>query len=189
MKKLIPNGITTLSLFSGVVAYVHVMYGVISDAYFWMITCLVLDALDGYLARKLNAVTAFGRIYDLLVDFLVFGTLLVVFVLKVDGVSALTVGSALFFTVCHIVRVYRLITNSPDKYTGAPDTVNAIGILWFAIFFGTDLPIRLYWLLLLHHGIAMVVPVVIMPKPSVLMDELLVLIKRRRNRRTCEVAG
>lgn len=181
MKKLIPNGITTLSLLSGVVAYVHIMYGVVSDAYPWMIACLVLDGLDGYLARKLNAATAFGRIFDLLVDFLVFGVLLIIFVLKIEGVSLLTVGSAIFFTTCHVVRVSRLITNSPRKYIGAPDTVNAIGILCFALCFGTDLPIRLYWYLLVHHGVAMVVPVVLMPKPSLLLEEF----RSRTCRQTC----
>ncbi len=69
-KKYIPSIITSINLALGVVA-ILINAPMISP---WLILlCAVLDAFDGALARKLNAITKFGGELDSLADLVSFG--------------------------------------------------------------------------------------------------------------------
>lgn len=70
---LVPNAVTTASLLVAIVAALRVLDGAYVDAGWLLVTCALLDKLDGSLARALAATSRFGRELDSLVDFVAFG--------------------------------------------------------------------------------------------------------------------
>ncbi|MBT8587803.1 CDP-diacylglycerol--serine O-phosphatidyltransferase [Polynucleobacter paneuropaeus] len=70
---LLPNAFTTAALFSGFFAIVNAMnheFGIAAIAIF---ASLVLDGMDGRIARMTNTQSAFGEQYDSLADMVSFG--------------------------------------------------------------------------------------------------------------------
>lgn len=70
---LLPNLFTTASLFSGFYAIVAAMNGDFENAAVAIFISMVLDGLDGRVARMTNTQSAFGAEYDSLVDMVAFG--------------------------------------------------------------------------------------------------------------------
>ena len=69
----IPNFLTSLNLFSGCMALVFVFKGNIPVFSSFVAACLVLDFLDGFAARLLNANSPIGKDLDSLADMVAFG--------------------------------------------------------------------------------------------------------------------
>ncbi len=136
--KVIPSGITFLSLLFGAAALWQFIDGEISTGFYCIFTSIGLDVLDGYTARKLNAVTAFGRVFDLVVDFVVFGLVLVAVLFRIYELNIETVFVALVFIACHIKRVYPVIRWDKNLNTGMPDNLNGI-IIPICYYFGMNL--------------------------------------------------
>ena len=70
---LLPNLITTSALFSGFYAIVSSINGEFITASLAILIAMVLDGLDGRIARLTNTQTAFGENYDSLSDMICFG--------------------------------------------------------------------------------------------------------------------
>ena len=70
---LLPNLFTTASLFSGFYAIVAAMNGHFDNAAVAIFVSMVLDGLDGRVARMTNTQSAFGAEYDSLSDMVAFG--------------------------------------------------------------------------------------------------------------------
>lgn len=70
---LLPNLFTTASLFSGFYAIVAAMNGHFENAAVAIFISMILDGLDGRVARMTNTQSAFGAEYDSLVDMVAFG--------------------------------------------------------------------------------------------------------------------
>ena len=70
---LLPNLFTTASLFSGFYAIVAAMNGHFDNAAIAIFISMILDGLDGRVARMTNTQSAFGAEYDSLVDMVAFG--------------------------------------------------------------------------------------------------------------------
>ncbi len=70
---LLPNLFTTASLFSGFYAIVAGMNGHFENAAIAIFISMILDGLDGRVARMTNTQSAFGAEYDSLVDMVAFG--------------------------------------------------------------------------------------------------------------------
>ncbi len=70
---LLPNLFTTASMFAGFYAIVAAQSGRFHGAAIAIFSAMLLDTLDGRLARMTNTQTAFGAQYDSLVDLLSFG--------------------------------------------------------------------------------------------------------------------
>ncbi len=70
---LLPNLFTTASLFSGFYAVVAAMNGHFENSAIAIFVSMVLDSLDGRVARMTNTQSAFGAEYDSLVDMVAFG--------------------------------------------------------------------------------------------------------------------
>lgn len=70
---LLPNLFTTASLFSGFYAIVAAMNGNFENAAIAIFISMILDGLDGRVARMTNTQSAFGAEYDSLVDMVAFG--------------------------------------------------------------------------------------------------------------------
>lgn len=70
---LLPNALTTASLFSGFYAIVSAANGMFDNAAIAIFVSMVLDGLDGRVARLTNTQSKFGEEYDSLADMVAFG--------------------------------------------------------------------------------------------------------------------
>src|SRR5579885_3140897 len=70
---LLPNLLTTGTLFGGFYAIVMAMGGQFERACFGVLGAMIFDGLDGRIARLTNTATDFGKEYDSLCDMVAFG--------------------------------------------------------------------------------------------------------------------
>jgi len=70
---LLPNAFTTASLFAGFYAIVQAMNGQFEAAAIAIFVAMILDGMDGRVARLTNTQSAFGEQYDSLADMCSFG--------------------------------------------------------------------------------------------------------------------
>jgi phosphatidylglycerophosphate synthase len=70
MLHLSPNFITTLSIFSGILSAICIIFYYFKLSALFYFLAYIFDCLDGYVARKYNMVTKFGDIYDHVGDML-----------------------------------------------------------------------------------------------------------------------
>ena len=70
---LLPNALTTASLFSGFYAMVSAANGIFDNAAIAIFVSMILDGLDGRVARLTNTQSKFGEEYDSLSDMVAFG--------------------------------------------------------------------------------------------------------------------
>lgn len=156
MKKVIPSGITFLSLLFGTAALWQYIYGEISTGLFLNLICVVLDGLDGYFARKLNACTKFGKVFDLIVDYCVFGLFLIPIPYRLYGADIWTNIIMMTFVGSHAVRVIINLRRNHTSYSGMPDTFVPIVIALVYFTLETKLLILTHYAmcaLYMHHFI------------------------------------
>ena len=88
---LLPNLFTSAALFAGFFAIVQAMNGHFEQAAMAIFIAMVLDGLDGRVARMTNTQSAFGAEYDSLSDMVSFGVapalILYVWALKPLGLA------------------------------------------------------------------------------------------------------
>lgn len=70
---LLPNILTTTNLFCGFYSTIASMRGEFEQAAFAVVIAMVLDSLDGRIARMTNTMSKFGAEYDSLADLIAFG--------------------------------------------------------------------------------------------------------------------
>jgi hypothetical protein len=70
---LLPNAFTTAGLFCGFYAVVQAMNGQFANAATAIFVAMLMDSLDGRIARMTNTQSAFGEQYDSLADMVSFG--------------------------------------------------------------------------------------------------------------------
>ncbi len=70
---LLPNLFTTAALFSGFYAIINAMSGNFEQAAIAIFVAMILDGMDGRVARLTNTQSAFGAEYDSLSDMVAFG--------------------------------------------------------------------------------------------------------------------
>ena len=73
IRSWVPNSFTFGNLFCGVVAIVYAARGDFSNATLLIIIAMMLDSLDGRLARMLGVAGDFGKELDSLADIVTFG--------------------------------------------------------------------------------------------------------------------
>ncbi len=113
--RLLPNVITVLALCSGLSALKFALDGNDTDALAAIGVAALLDALDGRLARLLDATSRIGAELDSLADCVSFGVAPAV-VLFIWALHGTPVGwpVALVFTVCAVLRLARFNTLLED---------------------------------------------------------------------------
>ena len=70
---LLPNILTTTNIFCGFYALLATMQGDFSQAGIVIVIAMILDSLDGRIARITNTMSKFGAEYDSLADLVTFG--------------------------------------------------------------------------------------------------------------------
>ena len=123
---LLPSLLTTGNLFLGFLSLLFTAQGRFTDAAIAIFVAMVMDLLDGRVARLMKATSQFGVEYDSLADVISFGVapafLLYSFALRDLGRPAWF--AAFLFVICGALRLARfnVITGSTDKryFIGLP---------------------------------------------------------------------
>src|SRR5450830_1667740 len=164
---LLPNAFTTAALFCGFYAIVMAMDQNFLKAAVAIFGAMVLDSLDGRVARMTNTQSEFGAQYDSLSDMVSFGAApaLVVYEWSLRGMGKLGWLAAFVYCVGGALRLARFNTNIAvvDKryFQGLPSPAAAAlvaGFIWLMDdlrFAGTDLSWA-SWVITLYAGITMV---------------------------------
>ena len=139
---LLPNLFTTAALFSGFYAVLAAMNGQFEQAALAIFVALVLDGMDGRVARLTNTQTAFGAEYDSLSDMVAFGLApsLVIYVWSLSTLGKLGWLAAFVYTAGAALRLARFNTQvgTADKryFQGLPSPAAAAviaGSVWVAV--------------------------------------------------------
>ena len=144
---LLPNLFTTAALFSGFYAIVSAMDGNFANASIAIFVAMVLDGLDGRVARLTNTQSAFGAEYDSLSDMVAFGVApaLVAFTWALADLGKAGWVFAFIYVAGAALRLARFNTHigSADKryFTGlaSPSAAGLVaGMVWALSDFGID---------------------------------------------------
>ncbi|SFN45615.1 CDP-diacylglycerol--serine O-phosphatidyltransferase [Marinobacter pelagius] len=116
---LLPNALTTASLFSGFYAIVSAANGVFDNAAIAIFVSMILDGLDGRVARMTNTQSKFGEEYDSLADMVAFGVApgLVAFFWSLNGLGKFGWAITFIYVAGAALRLARFNTQigSVDK--------------------------------------------------------------------------
>jgi len=164
---LLPNAFTTAALFCGFYAIVQAMNQRFEIAAIAIFIAMVLDTLDGRVARLTNTQSDFGAQYDSLSDMVAFGAApaLVIYEWSLRGLGKWGWLAAFVYVAGAALRLARFNTNIEvvDKrfFQGLPSPAAAAivaGFVWVMVdmrFAGAELA-WLSWGLTLYVGLSMV---------------------------------
>ena len=140
---LLPNLFTTAALFSGFYAVLAAMNDKFEHAAIAIFVAMIMDGLDGRVARLTNTQTAFGAEYDSLSDMVAFGLApaLVMYVWSLQSLGKLGWMAAFVYTVGAALRLARFNTQigTADKryFQGLPSPA-AAAILAASVWVSVD---------------------------------------------------
>jgi CDP-diacylglycerol--serine O-phosphatidyltransferase len=136
---ILPNLFTLAALFGGFYAIVMAMNGRFDNAAVGVFAAMVLDSLDGRVARMTNTQSAFGEQMDSLSDMVSFGAApaLIIYEWALRGLGQWGWIAAFVYCACAALRLARFNTNIGvvDKrfFQGLPSPAAAaliIGFVW-----------------------------------------------------------
>ncbi len=134
---ILPNLFTTGGLFAGFFAMVQAMNGNFEYAPLAVFIAMIMDTLDGRVARWTHTESDFGAEYDSLVDVVSFGLApaLVMYEWALSGMGKLGWLAAFVYVACGALRLARFNTQlaSPDKryFQGLPIPAAAAVVMAF----------------------------------------------------------
>lgn len=170
---LLPNAFTTANLLAGFYAIVQAIEGRFDLAAVAIFVAMVLDSLDGRVARMTHTQSAFGEQYDSMSDMVSFGAApaLVIYEWSLRGMGKLGWLAAFIYVAGAAVRLARFNTNIRvvDRrfFQGLPSPAAAAliaGLVWVATDLresqwieatGTDLRV-VAWTITVYAGLTMV---------------------------------
>ncbi len=145
---LLPNLFTTGALFAGFYAVVQAMNGRFEHAAVAIFIAMVLDGLDGRVARMTHTQSAFGAEYDSLSDMVSFGVApaLVIYVFALQSLGKIGWIAAFVYCAGAALRLARFNTQLDvvtDKrfFQGMPSPSAAAliaGFVWVMVEYGVD---------------------------------------------------
>lgn len=150
---LLPNLFTTGALFSGFYAIISAVNGRYETAVIAIFIAMILDGLDGRVARLTNTQSDFGAQYDSLSDMVAFGVApaLVMYLWAFSSLGRLGLFAAFVHTAGGALRLARFNTQieSADKryFQGMPSPAAAAilaGFIWISLEHGYDIDMIKY---------------------------------------------
>lgn len=141
---LLPNLFTTAALFGGFYAILSAINGIYHEAVIAIFISMVLDGLDGRVARLTNTQSAFGAEYDSLSDMVAFGLApaLVIYLWGLHGLGKFGWLAAFVYTAGAALRLARFNTQIEvaDKrfFQGLPSPSAAAvlaGAVWVSVYY------------------------------------------------------
>ncbi len=164
---LLPNAFTTAALFSGFFAIVQAMNLRFDAAAIAIFVSMVLDSLDGRVARLTNTQSEFGAEYDSLADMVSFGAApaLVIYEWSLRGLGKWGWVAAFVYVAGAALRLARFNTNhatvEKNFFQGLPSPASAALVAGFVWVFedlryvGSDLAWP-SWFVTVFAGLSMV---------------------------------
>ena len=164
---ILPNLFTLAALFGGFYSIVMAMNGRFDLAAIGVFCAMVLDSLDGRVARMTNSQSAFGEQMDSLSDMVSFGAApaLIAYEWALKGLGRWGWFAAFVYCACAALRLARFNVNTAvvDKryFQGLPSPAAAAlvaGFIWLMTELNID-PASMAWpmfLLSLYSGLTMV---------------------------------
>jgi CDP-diacylglycerol---serine O-phosphatidyltransferase len=158
---ILPNLFTLAALFGGFYAVVMAMNGRFEQAAIGVFCAMVLDSLDGRVARMTNTQSTFGEQMDSLSDMVSFGAApaLIVYEWALKGMGKLGWIAAFVYCSCAALRLARFNTNISvvDKrfFQGLPSPAAAalvMGFIWVMDDQGLDVRSTGPWLAWMAFG-------------------------------------
>ena len=106
---LLPNMITTLSMFLGFLSMVWAVQGRFESACFTILLSAVMDGLDGKVARLTNTASEFGVQYDSLSDLVAFGIApaMLMWQWELSALGRMGLAAAFIYAACGALRLAR----------------------------------------------------------------------------------
>ncbi|HBP31136.1 MAG TPA: CDP-diacylglycerol--serine O-phosphatidyltransferase [Advenella kashmirensis] len=139
---LLPNAFTTANLFAGFYAVVQAMNGRFEVAAIAIFVAMVLDAMDGRVARLTNTQSAFGEQYDSMSDMVSFGIApaLVMYEYQLQALGRWGWIAAFIYVAGAALRLARFNTNigvvDSRFFQGLPSPAAAAlvaGFVWLSV--------------------------------------------------------
>ena len=165
---LLPNLFTTAALFGGFYAIVAAINGRYEDAAIAIFVAMILDGMDGRIARMTNTQSDFGVQYDSLSDLISFGLApsLVIYQWSLYGLGKLGWVAAFVYAATTALRLARFNTQAENEdkqfFQGLPSPAAAAliaGFIWLGAANGLYDGTNLVWIsfpLTIAAGILMV---------------------------------
>ena len=144
---LLPNLLTTAALFSGYYSIVASMNSNFEAAAIAIFVAMVLDGMDGRIARMTNTASEFGEQYDSLSDMVSFGLApaLIMYQWSLFEMGKLGWLAAFVYSTAAALRLARFNTQAASigkrYFQGLPSPAAAAllaGIIWLAQSYGLD---------------------------------------------------
>jgi len=138
---LLPNLITTGSLFAGFYAIVAAMDGRFYPAAWAILVAMILDGLDGRVARMTKSTSGFGVQYDSLADLVAFGVApaILVYLWALKDFKQFGWAAAFLFVVCGALRLARFNVQTgsidPRYFNGLPIPAAAVMVASVVAFY------------------------------------------------------
>lgn len=109
---LLPNLFTTANLFAGYFAIINAVNGKFEVAAITVFIAMVLDSLDGRVARLTNTQSAFGAEYDSLSDMVAFGVApaILAYQWALSGLGNVGLAVSFIYVACAALRLARFNT-------------------------------------------------------------------------------
>lgn len=155
---LLPNLFTTGALFSGFYAITSAMGGRFETAVIAIFVAMILDGMDGRVARLTNTQSEFGAQYDSLSDMVSFGAApaLVMYVWAFSSLGKLGLFAAFVHAAGGALRLARfntqLATADKNYFQGLPSPAAAAilaGFIWICLEYKYDIELFKYFALAL----------------------------------------
>ncbi|KJS22567.1 MAG: CDP-diacylglycerol--serine O-phosphatidyltransferase [Clostridiaceae bacterium BRH_c20a] len=122
-KVIIPNIVTLANLLLGIVSLIYTMDSKYQLAAIAILLAMVLDGMDGKIARKLDVTSNFGKELDSLCDLVSFGVApaLLVYSSILQDMGHIGLIIAVIFALCGAVRLARFnVLNITTHFIGVP---------------------------------------------------------------------
>jgi len=148
-KVVIPNAVTLANLLFGIVSLIYTMNQQYQIAATAILLAMVLDGMDGKIARKLDVTSNFGKELDSLCDLVSFGVApaLLVYSTSLQNMGHIGLIIALNFALCGAIRLARFnVINITTHFIGIPITF-AGSLIALAILLSNKLPLIVFPLL------------------------------------------
>ena len=174
--KLLPNLVTLVGLAIGMSSIRFAMDGRWEAAVTCILVATFMDALDGRIARMLNATSIFGAELDSLCDFANFGIapafMIYLWSFQKIEYKLFAWAAVLLFIVCMAIRLARFNTTTPDDdprvknfFIGVPAPVGAILMLMpimidfdLSTTFGFNIRSHTMWITFYQIMVALLLP-------------------------------
>jgi CDP-diacylglycerol--serine O-phosphatidyltransferase len=166
MKKgiyLLPNLLTSASLFCGFYSIVQTHHGNFENSAWAIIIALIFDAMDGKIARATNTSSHFGMEYDSLTDLISFGVApgFLVYVWALTPFGKLGWVGALIFVLCAALRLARFnvqVETVESRYFNGLPVPAAAALIATLILFYIYITAKVTWesiiILYIPYGLA-----------------------------------